>query len=297
MTRSVSIALTLTWILGATCRADTTPDLSALEGTWKRDDGWRYLLVSEGSRLVGWCLDQDEFGCRIDLEATSETDLFGSACFTRATEEGGYLSAMWQLELAGADRLTGRVESIELDDDGKERSRDWEQHRFRRLAPLTAEEAAAARRIAIVQFTIDAAVCSGDPSSLRQLLSSEVVRDLGDVPGNEVVARRLVAIMTRLSGGGPNPKDSQPADMAGFLALFDGTSDGVTKALNAFAAEGIERHGMDWYDLREPGVTKHEKVDGLDRYTIDAKAGMTIRTYVLVWRGARIVEVVDGGMR
>jgi hypothetical protein len=302
MTRSVLLTLTLTLLLGTTsepARADTTSDLPALEGTWKRDDGWRYQFVtlSEGQRLVGWCLDEDEFGCRIELEAMSETELFGSACFTRATETGGSLSAMWQLERAGADRLTGRVESIELDDAGKEQSREWEQHRFRRVAPLSPEEAQAARQIAVVQLMIDVAVCSGDPSSLKDLLAAPAVRDLGEVPGNEVVARRLVAIMTRLSGGGPNAKDSQPADMDGFLAHFNGKSDGVTAALDAFAAEGIERHGMDWYDLREPSVTKHEKVDGLDRYTIECKAGMTIRTFVLVWRGARIVEVVDGGMQ
>jgi hypothetical protein len=299
MTRSLLLTVTVTLLLGASdrARADTTPDLSVLEGTWRRDDGWCYLLVSEGDRLVGWCLDEDEFGCRVDLLAESPDELFGSASFTRATEEGATLSAPWQLRRAGADRLVGRVEAIELDDEGNERGREWEEHRFRRVAPLSPAEAQAARRVALVQFTIDSTLAGGDLAELRRLLASPLVRDLGDLPWREVVARRLEAIKRRLSGGGPNPKDKLPPDMDGFLARFTGTSDGVTAALDAFAAPGIERHNMDWYDLREPSVTKHEPVDGHDRYTFEAKAGMTIRTYVVVWRGARIVAVEDLGMR
>lgn len=93
----------------------------------------------------------------------------------------------------------------------------------------------------------------------------------------------------------PEPTGGEP-DMAGFLAKFDGTCTGVTAACDAYCKKDMDRQNMDWFDLREPEITKHEQKDGLDHFTLRCKAGMTIRTYVLVWKGARIVQIVDGGM-
>jgi hypothetical protein len=45
------------------------------------------------------------------------------------------------------------------------------------------------------------------------------------------------------------------------------------------------------------GLLPERKTSKRSRYTFEAKAGMTIRTYVVVWRGARIVAVEDLGMR
>ena len=44
-------------------------------------------------------------------------------------------------------------------------------------------------------------------------------------------------------------------------------------------------------------MTAEERQGGRVRYTLEAQAGITVRTYTLVWEGARIVEVIDGGMR
>lgn len=93
------------------------------------------------------------------------------------------------------------------------------------------------------------------------------------------------------------PAGNGQTDMAGFLARFDGKCDGVTAALDAYGAPGLERANMDWFDLREPTIVKQETVAGRDRVTIEAKAGITLRTYTLVWEAGRIVEVIDGGMQ
>ena len=86
-------------------------------------------------------------------------------------------------------------------------------------------------------------------------------------------------------------------DMAGFLKFFDGTDKGVTAALDAFGAEGLQRHEMDWFMLRDPKITATEKTADGEKVTLECAAGMTTRTYILTWAGDRIVEVVDGGMK
>lgn len=101
---------------------------------------------------------------------------------------------------------------------------------------------------------------------------------------------------------GEEPK--QPArpiqgspDMAGFLKFFDGTDKGVTAALDAYGAEGLQRHEMDWFMLRDPKITATERTADGEKVTLECAAGMTTRTYILTWAGDRIVEVVDGGMK
>lgn len=114
-------------------------------------------------------------------------------------------------------------------------------------------------------------------------------RSLQLLPGTEAAPAAPTAAPART-------KDGQP-DMPGFLALFDGTCKGVEAALNAYAVPGLERQSMDWFDLREPQVIKEEADGARVRVTMEAKAGITIRTYTLVWEGGQIVEVVDGGLR
>ena len=121
----------------------------------------------------------------------------------------------------------------------------------------------------------------------------------------EVEAMRAAARSLRLAPGAEQASGEAATgeaatgepDMPAFLALFDGTAAGVEAALEAFGRPGLERQGMDWYDLREPQVTGEERQGARVRTTLEAKAGITLRTYTLVWEGARIVEVIDGGMR
>lgn len=86
-------------------------------------------------------------------------------------------------------------------------------------------------------------------------------------------------------------------EMTGFLAGFNGKSAAVEAALAASGLEGLDAKDMGMYDLGSPTVTKQEKRGENDCYTFDAKAGMTTRTYDVCWKGGKIVEVVDKGMR
>lgn len=114
-------------------------------------------------------------------------------------------------------------------------------------------------------------------------------RSLQLLPGTEAAPEAPTAAPART-------KDGQP-DMPGFLALFDGTCQGVEAALNAYGVPGLQRQNMDWFDLREPQVVKEEADGARVRVTLDAKAGITVRTYALVWEGGQIVEVVELGLR
>lgn len=308
--------------------------LSDLEGTWERDDGPRYLLVVVGDRLLGRRLDDetDDLGCRVALTKTAG-GIAGQATFSRKDDETGLLSTAWELA-PGAGVLRGRVEGIDVDDDGNELGRSWDEHTWRRVARLTADDAEAARKVAAVDRRIDQALASSEPDALLTLFMAPEVQALEGVPGSEAIAPRLQAIAPRALTGASDgtleasaPREDageetttdegmgdesvaaeeepkKPArpiqgspDMAGFLKFFDGTDKGVTAALDAYGAEGLQRHEMDWFMLRDPKITNTEKTADGEKVTLECAAGMTTRTYILTWAGDRIVEVVDGGMK
>lgn len=333
MTRAAVPLLSLALLVA--CTGETAPEpaaepsaapprplvtLSELEGTWERDDGRRYQLVAAGDRLVGWQVeDEQPFACRVVLELAGER-LGGRATFSRRADELALLEATWDLSVVGDDLLMGRVEAVDVDVDADDRevARTWEMHDLRRVARLGSVQLEEARKVAAAHLVLDGALRAGDPEALVAALSSPEIAALETTPGSESVGARLIAIAMRLSplGGeelaleagapreepvsdavasGEEPVGGEP-DMAGFLAKFDGTCTGVTAACDAYCKQDLDRAQMDWFDLREPEVTGHERVDGKDRYTLRCKAGMTIRSYVLVWEGARIVEIVDLGM-
>lgn len=82
-------------------------------------------------------------------------------------------------------------------------------------------------------------------------------------------------------------------EMKTFMGKLDGKSDSVTAALKAHGVDGLDSKDMDMYNLEKATVTKS---DG-DCYTMDAKSGMTTRTYVLCWKDGKIASVEDKGMR
>jgi hypothetical protein len=98
------------------------------------------------------------------------------------------------------------------------------------------------------------------------------------------------------AGKAPVKVEASP-EMKGFLAGFNGKSAGVEAALAANGLEGLDAKDMGMYDLASPSVTGQEKRGENDCYTFDAKAGMTTRTYDVCWKGGKIVEVTDKGMR
>ena len=95
------------------------------------------------------------------------------------------------------------------------------------------------------------------------------------------------------SGGEEKKAVTVSAEMTAFMGDLKGTSKDVEAALAKHGVEGLDKKDMDMYDLNSPEVVKSEA----DCYTMDAKAGMTIRTYVLCWKGGKIATVEDKGMR
>ncbi|MBP7865657.1 MAG: hypothetical protein KA419_06875 [Acidobacteria bacterium] len=87
------------------------------------------------------------------------------------------------------------------------------------------------------------------------------------------------------------------AEMKDFLSMLKGKSADVTAALDKYGAEGLARQDMDMYDLVSPTVIKTETQGDKTTYTLEAKAGITVRTYALTWSGGKITAVEDKGMR
>lgn len=82
-----------------------------------------------------------------------------------------------------------------------------------------------------------------------------------------------------------------------FMGMLKGKYTDVEAALNQFQAEGLDRVDMDMYDLQEPKVVGCNKSETGECCTMEAKAGMTIRTYDICWENDKITSIVDKGMR
>lgn len=91
---------------------------------------------------------------------------------------------------------------------------------------------------------------------------------------------------------GGAPTVSSPA-MAAFLKTGFGTSEKVAAALKKHAGPSVEYADMDVFDLKDPKVLVEK--DGC--YTVEATAGITIRTYTLCWADEKITRVTFEGMR
>jgi hypothetical protein len=92
------------------------------------------------------------------------------------------------------------------------------------------------------------------------------------------------------------PVESSP-EMQAFMAALKGTEKDVSNALAQYGAEGLDKKDMDMYGLQEPTLISCEKKDGKEWCTMEAKAGMTTRTYTLCWENGKIVAIEDKGMR
>lgn len=93
------------------------------------------------------------------------------------------------------------------------------------------------------------------------------------------------------------PKVEVSPAMTAFIADLKGKSSDVAAALKTHGNAELKTADMEMYDLQSPTVTASKKDGDKECYTMDAKAGMTTRTYDVCWTGGKITEVVDKGMR
>ena len=107
----------------------------------------------------------------------------------------------------------------------------------------------------------------------------------------------MAIVLTIACGGEQKAEVNCSPEMKEFMTSFNGTAANVTTALGKFAADSLDKKDMDMYDLAEPTVVSCEKKDGKDWCVMEAKAGMTVRTYALAWEGGKITSIEDKGMK
>ncbi len=86
------------------------------------------------------------------------------------------------------------------------------------------------------------------------------------------------------------------AEMKAFMAGL-GSSDKVAAALAKYGKPGLQTADMEMYDLKSPAVVGSSMMGSATCYQMQAKAGVTTRTYKLCWENAKITQVKSLGMR
>jgi len=86
-------------------------------------------------------------------------------------------------------------------------------------------------------------------------------------------------------------------EMEDFMKNSFGSFKKVAEGLQKYSAAGIDKKDMDIYDLKDPKIMTTEKKGNVICYTIDAKAGMTVRTYTLCWDQGKIISIDFKGMK
>ena len=84
------------------------------------------------------------------------------------------------------------------------------------------------------------------------------------------------------------------ADMKAFMGMLDGGDSSAGKALKKYGIKNLKDADLGMYTLKDPKVTKSEKVGALQCYTMVSAAGMMTHTSKLCWNAAgKIAEVTD----
>ncbi len=85
-------------------------------------------------------------------------------------------------------------------------------------------------------------------------------------------------------------KVAQSPEMTEFVGMIKGQSADVVAALAKFGGnDEVKNDDMRFYNLAEPVV---KEANG-DCYTVDFKAGLTIRTYDICWKDGKITKITE----
>ncbi|WP_394825116.1 hypothetical protein [Pendulispora albinea] len=98
----------------------------------------------------------------------------------------------------------------------------------------------------------------------------------------------------------PAPTPPPPAEvetsteMKGFLALLDGKPESTKKALKQYGGKTVQNDALGSLALKDPKVTKSEKLGTLQCYSVESTAGATKHTSRLCWDGSgKIAQITD----
>jgi hypothetical protein len=120
---------------------------------------------------------------------------------------------------------------------------------------------------------------------------------IGNLLLGGLLAMGLAACGDKKAGEGEASGVKPSPEMTAFMADFKGKSSDIKAALAKHGKEGLDGKDMDMYDMTAPKVIKEEKKGAATCYDMEAKAGMTTRTYGVCWEGGKISTVEDKGMK
>lgn len=103
----------------------------------------------------------------------------------------------------------------------------------------------------------------------------------------------VLALYACGNGNSAKKEATVSPEMEAFMKQLNGKAEQVSTALTQYGAESLDKKDMDMYDLEKAKVVSADK----NCYTMEAGAGMTVRTYVLCWEGAKIKSIEDKGMK
>jgi len=84
------------------------------------------------------------------------------------------------------------------------------------------------------------------------------------------------------------------AEMKGFMAMLDGNAKDTGAALKKYGAKGLKTADLEMYNLKDPKVTKAEKLGVMQCYTMVSSAGITKHSSRLCWDSSgKLAQVSD----
>ncbi len=110
---------------------------------------------------------------------------------------------------------------------------------------------------------------------------------------NLVLALVMVLALTACGDKKKSSAEQTSPEMESFMKMLDGKSATVGSALAQYGSPGLDKADMHMYNLENPKVVS---ANG-NCYTMEAKSGMTTRTYELCWENKMIKSITDKGMK
>jgi hypothetical protein len=99
----------------------------------------------------------------------------------------------------------------------------------------------------------------------------------------------------------PPPPTAAPAadiettpEMKAFMAMLDGTDGAAGKALKKYGSKTTQTNDLGMYALKNPKVTKSEKLGVMQCYTFESSAGVMKHTSRTCWDSTgKIAQITD----
>jgi hypothetical protein len=83
-------------------------------------------------------------------------------------------------------------------------------------------------------------------------------------------------------------------EMKGFMSMLDGSDGSAGKALKKYGAPSVQKNDLGMYSLKNPKVTKSEKLGVMQCYTMESEAGIMKHETKVCWDSkGKIAQITD----